>query len=223
MKPNDSAPAQDMAQPTFVPGAGAFVKPRTRIPTQSIILLLVLGVSAGSLYAMRQIGIKSGVTFAEIPTDVNPPDNEKARTYERIMADLARIEKPLDVALVELGKSPFMWKAAPQRTSDGGPMDAEAWRREQRMSELRTMMGRHKIHSVMGGTVPLARIDDATYTVGDMIDEVFTITEIAFPCVKFTAEGEPFELCMDDTAVNTKGKTMKKAPVKVGGDGSNKR
>ena len=48
---------------------------------------------------MRRYGMKSGIQFDKVDVEFKDTDTEKAKTYERIMADLATVQKPLDVAL----------------------------------------------------------------------------------------------------------------------------
>jgi hypothetical protein len=197
-------------------------RPRRRLPAQTLILLLILCVSAGSLSWMRREGTKVGIDFTELKVDYTEPDAEKARTYERIMADLARIQTPLDVALTDLGKSPFMLDSGrPVLTDNGelvntGPSPEEraaaeaAAKAEARRLELIALLQSMKLHSVMGGKVPLARIDDQTVRVGDVLGE-FAVTGIDGRVVTLEADGHTFTLSMEAAGPNPK-----KSPVKMG-------
>lgn len=227
MNPADKQLAVPEAAKAPAPFAGispeelAAHKPKKRVPTQTLILLLVLTVSAGSLAWMRREGTRVGVTFAELKVDYREPDAEKAKTYERIMADLARVQTPLDVALTDLGKSPFMIEAPHAAITDNGlpvasgPSPEEraaaeaAAKAEARRQELINALQMMKLHSVMSGAIPLARIDDQTVRVGDTIGD-FQVTGIDGRVVTLEADGHTFTLSMENA-----GAGGKKSPVKL--------
>ncbi|GJQ28849.1 MAG: hypothetical protein HBSAPP03_07330 [Phycisphaerae bacterium] len=195
-----------------------------RTSTQLVILLLVLTVSAVSLWWMRREGTRVGVTFTELKVDYSEPDAEKARTYARIMADLSRIQTPLDVALGEFGKSPFMLDSGravvtPGPTGLTTPVNPEelaarqaAERAEARRQELETALGNIRLQSVMDGRVPLARIDDRTVRVGDTVGEFFEVVAIEGRGVMVKADGQEFMLTIAERTTDA----PKKSPVKLG-------
>lgn len=195
-----------------------------RTSTQVVILLLVVAVSAVSLWWMRREGTRVGVTFAELKVDYTEPDAEKARTYARIMADLSRIQAPLDVALGEFGASPFMLESGKPVVKHGqvvmptGPSAEEvaareaAEKAEARRLELESALGNLRLQSIMGGRVPLARVDDRTVRIGDTIGEYFVVTDISGREVTVTADGQTFTLSLAERTDDA----PKKAPVKVG-------
>jgi hypothetical protein len=194
-----------------------------RVSAQVVILLLVVGASAASLWWMRREGMKVGVNFQEMKLEYSEPDAEKARTYARIMADLARIQTPLDVALCEFGKSPFMLETGQARVgepvaSPAKGLSAEelaareaAERAEARRLEIRGLLENMRLQGIMGGRVPLARIDGQTLQVGDKVGEFFTVVAIEGRAVTLEADGEKYTLTMDEPK-----SAPKKAPVKVG-------
>ncbi len=193
--------------------------------TQIVILLLVVAVSAIALWWMRKEGTRVGVTFAELKVDYSEPDAEKARTYARIMADLSRIQSPLDVALGEFGNSPFMLDTGKpvispsgQVTMPTGPSPEEAAARqaaekaEARRLELESSLSSIRLQSVMDGRIPLARINDSTVRVGDTIGTFFLVTKIEGRGVTVTADGQEFTLTINERNTDA----PKKAPVKLG-------
>jgi hypothetical protein len=199
-------------------------RPRRRVPTQTLILMLVLSVSAGSLAWMRREGTRAGITFTDLKVEYKEPDTERARTYQRIMSDLARIQSPLDVALRDLGRSPFMLASTrptistdaviPENATLEERAAAEAAARaEARRQELVAALESMRVHSIVSGSVPLARIDDQTVRVGDQIGE-FLITGIEGRVVSLQADGHVFTLSMEAA-----GGSPKKAPVKIGKPG----
>jgi len=219
--PGRSDPAAESAR-LIAPDAPPPARRRARLPQQTIVAMIVLAVSAGAIFGMRKLGTRAGIAFGEQPIDYSPPDSERARTYERIMGDLARIQTPLDVALGEFGSSPFMLRQTfpPTPGSDIGPAETtpeqraaeEAKRRaEERARALTDALSKVKLQSVMGGSRPLARIDGETVRVGDTVAGVFTVKSIDGRAVVLSADGTDFPIAIE---VHTQG--QKSAPVKMG-------
>jgi hypothetical protein len=184
---------------------------KSRVPTQAIVILLILGVSTAALVTMRRIGMKSGMSMAvaELPQNlmINKEDSIKSSNYERIMADLQRVQKPLDVALGEFGKSPFMMASpvsaaqvqAP--TLDPAAQAAEKTRREKeaRREKLAQAFTTLRLQSVMDGRNPLCRINGDVFRVGDSIGELFFVKSIKGRDVQIGADDDTFLLSMDET------------------------
>ncbi|MBK9188798.1 MAG: hypothetical protein HUU18_02725 [Phycisphaerales bacterium] len=195
-------------------------KPKRRLPAQALTCATVLGVSVLALWGMRQFGMKAGMTFAATTPELPSNDDAKARSYERIMADLARVQRPLDVAIGEFRKSPFMLDtettkiAASGLPASIGPSDEErrARAREQRRAELQMRAESLKLQSVMDGRTPLARINGSTIRVGSIVDEEFTVESIKGRQVVLVADAMAFTLTMDSE--NREG--PKRSPVKIG-------
>lgn len=59
-------------------------------------------------------------------------------------------------------------------------------------------MSQLKLHSVVGGRVPVARLGDQTVKVGDVVLELFTVTAIGGRSVALTVDGETYNLVMDE-------------------------
>jgi hypothetical protein len=203
----------DMRDPALAPmGGETIVAPtsrRPKMPSQVPLLLVILTISAGALYSMRQYGIKSGFKFAEVKVDIQEADHEKARTYERIMADLARVQNPLDVTLTEFGNSPFMRsQAAVTYTPEVGLPTPDMTMEERRRIEAVDALKRMKVRGIIGN---VARIDDMSVRVGDRVGDLFTVTAIEGRTVTFEAYGEVFTLTMEAPAP-----MQKRSPTRVG-------
>ena len=219
MQPAGGTSLDPMAEaPSPFPMSDKPTKRKARMSSQPLIMAVVLGVSAASIFAMRQYGARSGMVFADIVVDYQQEDAEKARTYERIMADLARVQTPLDVALGEFGKSPFMLDSSTTVTSTdglpgGGPTEAEMAaierkkQEENRRAEVRSIASGLQLNIVMGS---LARIDGQNYREGDRVNDLFTVTKVDGRAVTLTAEGMTFVLTMEEHS-----KQVKKTPAKV--------
>jgi len=202
--------------PTPFPVSDKPTRKMARVGSQPLIMAVVLGVSTASIFAMRQVGARSGMVFADVVVEYEQEDAAKARTYERIIADLARVQTPLDVALGEFGKSPFMLDDATTVTSaDGTPQAgpsaeelavAEARKREAaRREEIKGAAAALELHIVMGS---LARINGQNFQLGDVVNDVFLVTAVDGRSVTLTAEGQTFVLTMAEG-----GNQKKKAPM----------
>jgi len=189
-------------------GGEAPVKARTKIPQQTIVLMVVLSVSAGAIFGMRKLGMRAGIAMGSELVEYTPPDMDRTKSYERIMGDLARIQNPLDVALGEFGKSPFMLQqhekpaaldpvAAGEATAEQKAAAEGQLRLEQRKQALAAKYSQLTLQSVMGGKVALARVNGEIHRVGDVVGEEFTIMEIKDRSVTLSADQQRFTLTLD--------------------------
>jgi hypothetical protein len=152
---------------------------RKPFPFQTVALAFMLVVTAGGVLGMRHLGHANGMTMEEVSFNYTPPTDELNRTYARIMDDLARAQRPLTVTLSEVQDAPFSFvkphrvaqAATPFVTPVVNPMDAL---HRQLTGEAEMI----KLQSVLGGKVPIARIDGETLKVGDTINETFVIKTI---------------------------------------------
>jgi hypothetical protein len=182
---------------------------KPKMPSQVPLLMLILCVSAGALYGMRRYGMQEGYTFNEVKVDFKSDESVKARTYERIMADLNRIQKPLDVTLTEFGKSPFMRERQQASvTPDTGPIQPGMSDADRHRAEAVDALKRMRLRGIIGN---VARIDDLTVKAGDVID-IFTVKSVSGRTVTFEAYGEPFSLTLEEP----KAGGPKKSPTRMG-------
>lgn len=182
---------------------------RGRRSTQAILVVLLMGVSGAAIFGMRHLGAKAGMdmTVAEVSFGAGDQKDaaERAKSYERIMGDLQRMQKPLDVAMGDFQKSPFMLDM-PEDTSTANVEDeemkrAETARREALARKEQTMrsLGGLQLQSVLGGSKPLARISGETVHVGDKVGGTFLVKEIRGREreVVLDHDGEDFTLSMN--------------------------
>ncbi|MFZ4575529.1 MAG: hypothetical protein ACOYN0_14120 [Phycisphaerales bacterium] len=225
MQPNDQSGAMERTEHRGMnqgaPGGGehgggfgsgpdlesAVAPPKALVPQQVFVFLIVFAVSAATIFTMRQYGMQAGIAQAEeLRLEFGQADGEKARTYERIMADLRRVEHPLDVALQNLRESPFMPQGADTTVVVGdqqftGPSaeelaeQARVKAQESRRQLVQTALGTIKVNMVMGD---MARINDEYYRVGDQVAEFFTIVKINGREVTLQADGVNYTLVMDE-------------------------
>jgi hypothetical protein len=204
----------DLRDPALAPAGGdaPLNVPQARkakMPSQVPLLLVILCISGGALYSMRQYGMKSGFKFQDVNVDIQEEDSEKARTYERIMADLDRVQNPLDVTLTEFGNSPFMRaQGEVTYTPEVGPRTPEMTDVERRRIEAVDTLKRLKLRGIIGH---VARIDDETVRVGDTVAGLFVVKSIDGRTVTFEAHGEVFTLTLEAAKAGPK-----KSPTRVG-------
>ncbi len=183
------------------------------LPSQVVVAGLLFVLSAGVLMGMRAYGTRSGVNFEQVSAESTYKDDaDKTAAYDRIMADLARVNKPLDVPLDDSGHSPFMARisqktvpatqvtmsqpkhVAPVPVNEGPEEKADRMR-SARKAELVNEVSRLELHTVMGGRVPLARIDEETVGINGTVGP-FTVVAIEGRSVTLEAEGMRFNLTM---------------------------
>lgn len=184
-------------------------KPK-RFSSHNTVTALVLLVSAVMLYGMRQAGMRSGMTFTEVKIDYQREEVSPAMqaAQRRILEDLQRSERPVQIPADKLAKNPFELTsvtatAAPSedRSLAEAQRQAEAARqaRAEHLEKIQSTLATLHLKSVMEGRVPLARINDQTVRVGDTVGEFFKVTRIDGRSVELTAEGQAFVLEMSET------------------------
>ena len=169
------------------------LRPRRRFPTQVLVLLLIVGVSAAALSAMRRYGLQAGFKFDAVDVDYKD-DSAKARPYERIMADLASVQKPLDVALGDFGKSPFMRENSTKITPDIPQLPIAQSDDERHKQEASAAVKALHLNGIIG---TIARIDEQNVKVGDTIASILTVKAIDGRSVTFEAYGDEYTLSME--------------------------
>jgi len=182
-----------------------------RFSSHNTVTALVLLVSAIMLYGMRQAGMRSGMTFKEVKIEYQREEVSPAMqaAQRRILEDLARSERPVQIPADKLTKNPFELGAIAAATA--APTEdqslAEAQRqaelarqaRAERLEKIQSTLATLHLKSVMEGRVPLARINDQTVRVGDVVAELFTVSRIDGRRVELTADGQAFRLEMAES------------------------
>lgn len=176
--------------------------PASRISSGTLILLSVVVAAAGVLYLMRQFGLGSQLHLVEVNIDY-PIDGDNS-------AELAKNQKVLDqlrdgavvaqVPLKEVKKNPFELIAdetqAEPTARPSAPIDREAYERQQRAMLIQSTLSSLKVNSVLGGSVPLARVSGETVRVGDTIGGLFVVTSIHGRTVELLVDGKTYLLTM---------------------------
>ena len=151
---------------------------------------------------MRAMGTRGGIAMGNDEVQYTAQDADVGLRFAKVMGDLARVQRPLDVALGEFGRSPFMLRSA---TADAPASDmtpeqrAEKERRdrqETRRRQIDESFASLTIQSIIGGRVSLARISGDVYSEGDVINGLFKVVSIEDRTVHLEADGQRFELTL---------------------------
>lgn len=168
------------------------------------LIIVIIAVAGGALFGMRKLGLGADLALADITIDYPFDEQKKTKSVEdhqKLLADLRNSGEVVQVPLKSVQMNPFEWRGRREavETPDIAPVaedpTARAERlRLQRLQELRGRVKSLKLAGVMGGRVPMARINGELARVGDTIDEDFVVAEIEGRRVTLEAMGERFEL-----------------------------
>ncbi|MDX2146519.1 MAG: hypothetical protein SFZ23_03265 [Planctomycetota bacterium] len=171
-------------------GEGGVVRPK-QLSSQNVILAVVVVVSAGMLYGMRALGMSSQPAGDDFRIEYEPVavDPVKRFAQERALQGLQRSQTAMELEPGKLSLSPFLTKAKDE-VPEEDPLKAaeliEAQRRAEKEKRDREAAEKARddaasklvLHSVMGGRVPVARINDSIYRVNDKLGEHFVVKSI---------------------------------------------
>lgn len=234
-----TSPANSAA-PSAAPTSGSFLaglrgsategseigvpRPRRKSQTQHLIIVALIVISGGMLYGMRTYGMRSGITFKEVKVEFTADTGTtKSASYQRIMNDLERAGKPVQIPGERLKKNPFMLGAAPSPTDpNANSAEIEAKKqaelarieRERHAADVATALSTLQLHSVIDGRVPVARVNDQSVKVGDKIAGFFTVLSISGREVELESEGQSYILSMDDAEGPRKKSDPPRKPAK---------
>ncbi|MCC6970295.1 MAG: hypothetical protein IT434_08745 [Phycisphaerales bacterium] len=188
---------------------GAPAKKRSKPSGSTALVFSGVLAGAGVLVAMRFFGLGPVAASAKVDVDYQAPANAKAlqADHERVLNTLERstaavqAQTPTD----KLQKNPFQLVGAQpaseaEAPADDGKRAAElaAKQKAERRGKIESALSQLKLHSVVGGRVPVARLGDQTVKVGDVVSELFTVTAIGGRSVALTVDGETYNLVMDE-------------------------
>ncbi len=174
------------------------------LPTNIIMMTMVVAVAAGSLYLMRTVGVRGGVAFTTPKIDY-PVDGEGVvddEAHQRVMEALRTSDDIVQVPLADLQRNPFLLddseeipEIAEAPTYD---LDAELRRKaEQRKLEISRTLESLEVNSIISGHVPIARINGVPVRIGDTI-AIFTVRAIHGRSVELEADGKLYSKVLGD-------------------------
>lgn len=171
-----------------------------------LVLVLVIGIAAAALWGMRQMGTSGSLSFADTPEIEYPIDDLVSATGLSDHADiLGQLESSRDAAHIPIDEvliNPFSWnisettKATPTTTTVPQVDQAEIARLE-RERRIDTEFSMLRLNSVIGGSMPVARISGKLVRAGDQLGELFTVKRITARSVLLTVDGHEYMLSMD--------------------------
>ncbi len=175
--------------------------PARKIPTTHITAAFVAIVGGASIFAMRQMGMKSGMDFSSRPiafeSEYSPEDHAR---FQRVLAELEMSDMLVQIPPEHAGSNPFFLGIQREDPNAGRQADAaerERQRRQEqarraaeaRLAQIQGALERLRLGTIVTGRVPVATINDEIVRVGDVVDEMFTVVEIQPSAVTLEADG----------------------------------
>lgn len=194
---------------------------RIKLTGPTLVLLAVAGAGAALLVGMRQLGMKVASASQPVAIEYTPGEARAVSTKacQQIMSAIER-GVPIQVPGDQLYKNPFLLqenKPAPDQPSDDPERDAKRLKElaekaaRERQAQIEQSLAVIKLLGVLGGKVPVARINTETVRVGDTVGEFFTVTAITGRSVTLQCEGKDHVITMEDPKQG-KGGSPKPAP-----------
>lgn len=213
----DTAPGAD---PAADPAQGdLFAKPKSPLRGQTFFIGVVLVLGVGVVAGMRQLSLaaaKAGELFS-LEFKPEAEDVEAIAKFDRVMRDLERSGRPMQVPLDQLKASPFTFTFGeePIEVEPGEDMSMAQLREAQRQAaleeqrraaaeqarneEIFSALGELKVHSVLGGSTPVARIGSDAVREGDELG-MFRTVKISGRTVVLEVDGRYFAIPMGGEA-----------------------
>lgn len=196
---------RDLDSDDALSAIGTKPKKQWRLTTQ-VVAALVMAVGAGSIYWMRQTGMKSGMAFGEQPVSFESHYTEAdQRRFQEVLRSLELSDRRVQIAAAAAGSNPFFIgivkedpseREAAERAEMERKQRAEAVRREAeaRLNEITNAFNRIRLGTILYSSDPRASIDGMVVGVGDTVAELFTVKEILPQAVVLEADGKLYTI-----------------------------
>lgn len=212
----DTAPGSDGSGD---PSGELFAKPSSPFRGQTFFIGAVLALGVGVVFGMRQLSLaaaKAGELFS-LEYQPEAEDVEAIAKFDRVMRDLERSGRPVQVPVDQLKASPFTFTFGeePIEIDPGEDMSMAQLREAQRQAALEEQrraaeirarndeifkaLGELKVHSVMGGSKPVAMISGKAVREGDELG-MFRAVKIAGRTVVLEVDNRYFAIPMGGEA-----------------------
>lgn len=188
-------------------GGGLAAPKGSRISHAAIFFAALIIVGGGLLFAMRKIGINPMSAIAKMKEpEIDLTKNVKSNIdHKRVLRDLSESAVKGQVPLDLVQKNPFEIPeviAAPvsEDPEVAARLAAERARKdaEERKKRLDSIIAGLRVHGILGGSTPVARINDKAVRVGDRVEDIFEVTSIQGRAVELECDGQTFVLSLDD-------------------------
>jgi len=195
--------------------AGTAGLPRPRRLGGMVVLLVVFLVGTALLLGMRKLGMTRRIEMVDFKIDypIEKAELDKLnKDHEDVLRELNSSGQLVQVPLDQVQTNPFQWKLTEQSvqpgTSDAG-LEAELARKalEARKRQADSRFAMLRLNSVMEGRVPVAQISGTLVKIGDVLDDLFTVTAIEGRSVTLDAEGTAYRLSLGE------GKEPRRSPA----------
>lgn len=175
---------------------------KSRISNGTLIILLVVVAAGGALYLMRQFGLGSKLNLVDVKIDYPIDGNNSAEESknQKVLDELRHSALAVQVPLDKVKKNPFEMTIEDQQpaptTRQAKPIDRAAQERQRRADLIQSTLSSLKVNSVLGGSVPIARVSGETVRIGDTIKGLFVVRSIHGRTVELMVDGRTYSLTM---------------------------
>ena len=190
-----------------VAGPGGLEAPRGgKISHAAIFFAVLIVVGGGLLFVMRRIGINPMSAIASMKEpEVDLTKNAKPPVdHRRVLRDLSESTVKSQVPIEQVQKNPFEIPEviAAEKTDDPAELERRRLEREAKNQELRrqrieTELASMQLHSILGGSNPVARINDKAVRIGDKFGDYFTVANIQGRIVELECDSDIYVLSLD--------------------------
>lgn len=215
----DTAPGASAGGAGDPASGDLFAKPASPFRGQTFFIGAVLVLGIGVVVGMRQLSLaaaKAGEMFS-LEFEPEAEDVEAIAKFDRVMRDLERSGRPMQVPLDQLNGSPFTFSFGeePIEVEAGEDMSMAQLREAQRQAaleeqrrasavqarndEIFSALGELKVQSVLGGSTPVARISGEAVREGDELG-IFRAVKISGRAVVLEVDGRYFAIPMGGEA-----------------------
>lgn len=173
-----------------------------KVPSQVIFLLALLVISGGALYGMRRMGMGPIGAAADMPLEFDYPRKANGAEHQKLLSDLNTSRITSQVPPDDVQKNPFKLAEALKRTdttltpgptAPKGPSDAE-----RRAELIKSTLSGLRVHGILDGAVPVARINDQTVKIGDTVADVFVVKAIQGRSIELSADDKSYTISLDE-------------------------
>jgi hypothetical protein len=177
-----------------------------KVSHAAIFFAVLVVVGGGLLFAMRKVGINPMSAIANMKEpDVDLTKTGKAGVdHHRVLRDLSESTVKGQVPIEQVQKNPFEIPEVAAQSTD----DSEVTRRRKEDQERKDAEGRRqhilnalaslKVHGILGGSTPVARINDEAVRIGDTVADYFIVKAIHGRSVELECDGTVHTISIDD-------------------------
>lgn len=177
-----------------------------RFGGQAVLLGMVLLAAGGALFAMRYLGMGPRSSRGEeVKIDYDIDKAPAAGDHMRVLADLGANRSAEQVPPDQVQRNPFRLEGQLSVAKPDAPVDTgrpaqdpiEAAQRE-RARKVEAAFAGLELHTVLGGSNPIARVSGQTVRPGDKVAEFFTVAAIEGRSVSLECDGKVYVLSLSE-------------------------